>query len=156
MIMKRSTMLFSLLLTGLVGCDSSDETAELPFLLDCPSISYASNLTNKSELVIQDEANYIHYWNQIDIDSAQPSPEVNFNQTMLILVSSGERSSSGYQVKITKLEESESNLEVYYTTTSPANNCTQNTVITYPYCLVTAAASDKAVNFIETKEISCL
>jgi hypothetical protein len=61
MIMKRSTMLFSLLLTGLVGCDSSDETAELPFLLDCPSISYASNLTNKSELVIQNEANYIHY-----------------------------------------------------------------------------------------------
>ena len=154
--MKRSTVLFALLLIGLVGCDSSEETTQLPFLLDCPSVSYASNLTNKSEIVIQDEANYIHYWNQIDVDSAQSLPKVNFNQTMLILVSSGERSSSGYQVEITKLEESGSNLKVYYTSTSPGDNCTQNTVITYPYCLVTAEANDKAVNFIETKEISCL
>jgi hypothetical protein len=156
MIMKSYTMLFPIFLTGLIGCDSSDETTELPFLLDCPSVSYASNLTNKSEIVIQDEANYIHYWNQIDVDSAQSLPKVNFNQTMVILVSSGERSSSGYQVEITKLEESGSNIKFYYTSTSPGDNCTQNTVITYPYCLVTAAASDKAVTFIETEEISCL
>lgn len=154
--MKRYTMLFPLFLTGLMGCDSSEETKELPFLLDCPSVSYASNLTNKSEIVIQDEANYIHYWSQIDVDSSSSLADINFNQTMLILVSSGERSSSGYQVEITKIEESESNLEVYYTTTNPADNCTQNTVITYPYCLVTAAASDKPVSFIETEVSSCL
>jgi hypothetical protein len=156
MIMKRSTVLFALLLIGLVGCNSSEENEELPFLLDCPSVSYASNLTNKSEIVIQDEANYIYYWNQIDVEPAQSAPEVDFNQTMVILVSSGERSSSGYQVEITKLEESGSNLKVYYTSTSPADNCVQNTVITYPYCLVTVTASDKPVRFIETEVSSCL
>ncbi len=154
--MKRYSMLFTFLFTGLMGCDSSEENEHLPVLLDCPSISYASNLTNKSEIVIQDEANYIYYWNQIDVDSAQSAPEIDFNQAMVILVSSGERSSSGYQVEITKIMENESNIRVHYTTTSPSDNCAQNTVITYPYCLVKAPASNKTVSFIETEEISCL
>ncbi|MGL1958764.1 MAG: protease complex subunit PrcB family protein [Colwellia sp.] len=162
--MKQRNIIFPLLLsglTGLMGCDSSEDSEkakDLPLLVDCPSISYASNLTNKSEVVIQDEANYLHYLEQINLNSNTPVPDIDFTQTMLILVNSGEKSSSGHQIEITRIDETETSINVHYTTTTPPtddNNCNQDTVITYPYCLASTPVNNKAVNFIETKEVSC-
>ena len=157
-------LLFPVGLLIMSGCSDSETKEDVidnaVVEVDCPSIAYSSNIDSKLEVIIEDESNYSYYFENANSSREGKAPSVDFSNNMVILIHSGKKTSAGYKVEIKDVKDNNGKLDIHYVTTTPPNNdpsCAQDTVITYPYCMIsTNIHSAQDVNFIETISETCI
>ena len=107
--------------------------------------------TEERHEVIRDEATWNTFWeSNANIDS--PVPSVDFQEEMVIVVALGARTTAGYEVNITRIEEQEEMLGVYYDELIP-ELCGVLTAITYPSQIIKLQTNQKEASFIKNEQI---
>ena len=64
------------------------------------------------------------------------TPEVDFENNVLVLVAAGEKNSGGYNIKVSKAVSMANKTHVTIIASGPGKNCVTTEAITYPYQLV--------------------
>ena len=75
------------------------------------------------------------------------------NKKYNLLVSTGEKSSSGYSLEFVKIKKKKKFDKIYFKETKPKKNSKNLAVITYPYCLINVKNLDKYKIKIKTKRL---
>jgi PrcB C-terminal len=78
-------------------------------------------------------------------EGAPKAPRLDFSRRRLILVSAGPRSSTGYGVRIVRITERRSTIDVLATETTPSLDHPGVARLTSPYLLITIPATSKRV-----------
>jgi hypothetical protein len=76
---------------------------------------------------------------------------INFDDSMVIAVFDGQKSSGGSDIEIKKIVDHDNNIEVDVEETTPGSSCITTSVIDYPSHIVTIPQSDKSVSFKMTE-----
>lgn len=76
-----------------------------------------------------------------------PTPIVDFNNDVVVLVALGMRNNGGYQLKINAVSEETNQIIVDYTETTPNPKCTYSQSIVFPYEFISFAKTSKKVAF---------
>lgn len=110
--------------------------------------SVISGYTEPAEEVIRDPAAWASAWRRLhDANPATALPEVDFGQSMVVLLALGERSSGGHAVRFDELSREGDTATVRYTVTSPGPNCMSTQAITSPVDVVRVARVPGTVRF---------
>lgn len=162
-------MLATALLAG-AGCGSS--TVDGPVSGDIPATaidesfggvgvreiahSYFSGFNAPSRMVIRNEEVWRAAWATLNI-GMQPGvtpPTIDFSRSAVILVALGERGSSGYDIRISRVAHDANRLYVEVTSTSPGDQCATLTVLTQPVDVVVIPHNVGEVAFVERHAIA--
>lgn len=126
--------------------------------LNLRSDGMASTIEAKQNLVIKDKAKFDELLKQISTGtlSQDLNNSVDFNNTMVIAVFSGQKSSGGHEIEIKSITEKDNKIEVKAIDKGPGSDCMTTTAITSPYHIVNLEKSDNEVTFsIEPQTIAC-
>jgi hypothetical protein len=117
--------------------------------------SLYSNIPQPRRLVIRDEESWAKLWAQmVAAGVVQNSPPVvDFEKEQIVVAAMGERKAAGYEITITGVERSGSNLVVDVASTAPAPTCDRSEVITTPLHAVRMTRTDEPIVFNETSVV---
>lgn len=76
-----------------------------------------------------------------------PTPIVDFNKDVVVLVALGMKNNGGYQLKINSVSEEANEIMVDYTETTPNPKCTYSQSIVFPYEFISFTKTSKKVAF---------
>ena len=113
-----------------------------------------SNILDRKNYVIKNYDDWSNLWQKMNfnvIGISQP-PFVDFNKSMVIAVFQGEHTSSGYDIEITKIVESNYYYEVFVHEQNSGIGCVSN-VFTQPFHVVRLNITGKDVTFSTFKEV---
>jgi len=79
--------------------------------------------------------------------SRNPPPDIDFQQSVLIIASMGRRPTGGYSVTISSIVETPQRIVVSVAEQSPGPNCVTTQAITHPIAIVTTAQTQKPFEF---------
>jgi hypothetical protein len=87
-----------------------------------------------------------------------PTPEkmpvIDFNRFMLVVAAAGRKSTGGYSISITRIDNSPNSILVHVVETTPGENCAGTAMSTAPFAGAQIPIMDKSVNFDIKKVIS--
>lgn len=109
-------------------------------------------LVERTEAVIRNERELRKLWIAIHSTPGRelpvaPRPEVDFRTEMVIAIGMGRRSSGGYRISVTRVEDTGDKLRVFYETHSPGPNCLVPQSMTSPVELIRLQRVDKRIVF---------
>lgn len=84
---------------------------------------------------------------QADEAFSDAVPNIDFAKTTIIAVYAGEKSTGGYAINVSNVQEYASVVMVDVTTVTPGPNCSTTQSITYPYAVVSFNNTGKPVQF---------
>lgn len=157
----KNKLFLSLILT-LLSCKNTQKTVEVTF----PKTVQFSELTKndnsgymeKKNLIIASTEAYDEAWNELfsNFMKKPPVPAINFETSMVILVTMGEKTNGGYSIHVKSITENEKDVVVLIEERIPAKNCMTTSVIVYPAQLIELPATDKEIIFTTEENIySC-
>lgn len=156
--MKKGSFAKNICLLGIllfsISCTS--ETIESPQILSFETLASGqySGLTEKTNQLLNSQEELNSVWQKIySIQIPVPSaPKIDFSQNSIILSARGEQKTSGYDIKIVKIQTSAKAVEVSLEHTAPVPNSILLPVLTQPFVLVKTPKINKPVQFIETNK----
>ena len=148
--MNRSATLIPFLLMVFAGCLQSEESS--PATVDEPESLYfesvgigqAGSLSDTTEVLIRSEEDW-----QVLRDSlrvVEPFREVDFSQTMLLLVALPQ-SSGGYRIQMESVDKSDEEILASYAVYAPGPDCLTIMAETLPYQVVAVRRAEGTVRF---------
>jgi hypothetical protein len=84
---------------------------------------------------------------QADDNFSGVVPDIDFAKTTVVAVYAGEKSTGGYAINVSNVQEYASVVMVDVTTVTPGPNCSTTQSITYPYAVVSFNNTGKPVQF---------
>ncbi len=110
-----------------------------------------SALLEPKEEVIKDKAQWEKVWAKhiTSTKTSEKAPEVDFAKEMVIAVALGRRSTGGYKVDVTKVEEASGKLRIVVTKSSPPPGAMAIQALTAPFCFVAIPKSDLPPEFVD-------
>jgi hypothetical protein len=117
----------------------SNNAFENELSFDTIEKGFYSTYKEKKNLVINSEEEWSELWQEMNSNDENKSnaiPSINFNEEQVIAVFQGEKNSSGYEISIKKIVETNDSIKVFVEETIPGENCETLTVITSPYHIV--------------------
>lgn len=117
-------------------------------------LANSSNFRDPALRVIQYPEDYDEAWRAgfTNVGGLQ-KPPVNFDSEMVILLTTGTRPRSGYQIKVDSVVAGE-DLAIYVTESQPGPSCRTLNRIASPAQIVTIPWMDKTARFIEARAVS--
>lgn len=110
---------------------------------------YYCGHTSSAEYVVRDASEWQRLWKQTRNSVPQPAvPEIDFSKEMVLGAYLGQKSSGGYGIKISRVQERDNCLEVDVKESAPEPGMITTMALTQPYHLVKTALTDKEVKFI--------
>ncbi len=154
---KNVPIVFLFLLTILLLTSScTQETNESPQIVSFETLASGqySGLTEKTNQLITSQEELNSVWQKIYSIQipVPPAPKIDFSQNSLILTSVGEQKTSGYDIKIVKIQTAAKLVEVSLEQANPSPNSIILPVLTQPFILVKTPKINKPVQFIETNK----
>ena len=158
--MKRSNGMVALgvglgLLALLPGCLDEDVVRPTPLpierLTPAGGASF-SGLTDSLRVVVGDAATFAQWWTAAWPE--EPLPDVDFGSHTVIVAAMGERSSSGFSIRVDEVLSEGYGLRVLVRTEVPGTSCSVATVMTQPTDFVSVAVRGKPVRFVEEREVT--
>lgn len=115
-----------------------------------------SNFRDPALRVIQYPEDYDEAWRAgfTNVGGLQ-KPPVNFDSEMVILLTTGTRPRSGYQIRVDSVVAGE-DLAIYVTESQPGPNCRTLNRIGSPAQIVTIPWMEKTPRFIEARKVSSI
>ena len=171
--MRIQTVLTVLAVIGLTACDyqtvglgEDGAQREEPGIPDDASatsfdVIYTAELSgvlDARRTVIRDPEAWSSFWAEATsiLLPEPPVPAVDFDNEMVIVAASGERTTGGYTIAIDEVLESDVDLFVVVKESSPGADCVVTQALTAPVTAVRVARSDGSVSFEEVdEELSC-
>lgn len=98
----------------------------------------------KKNYVIKTEGDWAGLLSKTGAELPEPT---DFTKNMVIAAFQGEYPTGGYSIEITKIVETENNIEVFVKEISPGTNCNVTKAFTRPYHIIKVQKSDKEVVF---------
>lgn len=110
---------------------------------------YASGITDAFEEVIYGPRVFFNFFHRIHQGEmpAPITPEVDFENEMVIAVSPGPKMSGGYDVEIIDINEIEGKLLVLITLKEPGPDESVTEALTQPHHIISTSKSDEPVEF---------
>lgn len=108
--------------------------------------------------VIKDKAEWESLWEKIFAGSSEkpPLPEIDFERRTVLAVFQGTQASSGYEISIKEVVESENALEVNVRAVSPGKHCGTLGILTSPFHIIEIEKTAKEVVFnVKQKTRNC-
>ena len=143
--------LFILLFSCKPTENSSDHNKPLLFI----ELNAGKNgdFTQKVNRVISNQNDFNEVWDKAfsNFTDKEKTPEIDFKNKLILLVTMGQKNSGGYTIKIDQLTETQDNITVTILETSPGKSCVTSEVLTFPYQIVEIDKTTKKLVF-ETKE----
>jgi hypothetical protein len=124
------------------GCRSEQEDTDISF--ETISKDFYSLLEEETKVAINDGDSFRDLLNSAGIDIQEA---VDFDQSMVIAVFMGQRSTGGYDIEIKRIVDRNDQVIVYYETTEPSEDDMLAQVITSPYHIVKIDLSGKEIVF---------
>lgn len=121
----------------------------------CPAISTHTAVQGSSFKLINEPHEFVELYLATNLNSQDEVPLINFETKSVIAIHLGEKTSSGYQVQVTSVEDFGSKIVVHYEVVSPSEGCGVDTGLTNPYCFVSIGKTTKPVEFIATNVRKC-
>mmetsp|Transcript_64142 Transcript_64142/g.101771 ORF Transcript_64142/g.101771 Transcript_64142/m.101771 type:complete len:199 (-) Transcript_64142:230-826(-) len=109
---------------------------------------HSSGVDNECTNVIREESKWKEFWNEHTKIYSLGAPDlvdVNFENEMVVCVCVGTKSSGGYSVQVTSVEDRGDDLLVSFVTSSPSGMTTM--ALTQPHHIIRIARSDKPISF---------
>lgn len=124
----------------------SDEEDTVPVTFDVFQKGTYSGIKDAMTKVITTQAEWEEFWKKhVSVIVPQPPvPEVDFNTSVLAVITLGEKPSSGYQIVLKTVEFNGDDIEVTYHTTSPPEHGFTLQVVTQPYIVLRIQKPAKA------------
>lgn len=129
----------------------------MAFTAGCVSQTYpqtlaqgsASGIEDAREMVITDQSEWESFWSELNanVQPVPDLPEIDFSREMVIAVTLGMRSTTGYSVNITGVDEEEDSITVTYLEMQPPWDAIVGQALTQPYHVIKIQKSDKPVEF---------
>ena len=109
----------------------------------------ASGYPRRQGLVISSLMDWEALQPQLEADLfSQPElPNLDFSQSILVIVFAGEKPSGGYTIQVKRIIQTDQEVVVYVTETKPARDQLAITQITYPYQIVILPRTTLPVHF---------
>lgn len=108
--------------------------------------------------VINNKADWQSLWEKAFSTASEkpPLPEIDFTRRTIIAVCQGTQSSSGYEIAIQEIVETENALEVFVKAFAPGRRCGTLGILTRPLDIVEIETTEKAVVFhVKNKFRNC-
>ncbi len=103
--------------------------------------------TEKEEYLIQDEKSFNDIFGENILD-------IDFNESTIIVIFGGQKSSGGYSMGVRRIEEKENILKVYVSEMSPGKGCFYTMAQTYPFVVVQIQKTDPfSIEFFYEPEV---
>lgn len=154
---RRSVSLMggALIALNLSGClfeDVVDEPVEIAFSV--VTTGQDSGIVTERFEVIKEHSNFTGLWldHAKGLSPAPAQPDIDFSQDMVIAVFLGERTTTGYGIKIAGVEEQRESLMVSVKATLPGVDCEIRQELSQPHQIVTVPRSGKVVTFATAVE----
>lgn len=134
-------------LAGCGGNTSDDPRIDSFEVIACPAIATHTSITSPKVELINSPHRFVELYLSSNLDSQQSEPTIDFDTKSVISIHLGEKPSSGYSVRVTKVENKSSRIIVSYEVVSPSEGCGVDTGLTYPYCFVSIDKTSKALEY---------
>lgn len=103
--------------------------------------------TEKEEYLLQDEKSFKEIFGENILD-------IDFNESTLIAIFGGQKSSGGHSMSVRRVEEKENVLKVYVSEMSPGKGCFYTMAQTYPFVVVQIQKTDPfSIEFFYEPEV---
>lgn len=147
MLFKQTSVLI-LCSAFLLGCDDGGTEAENGNL-NSFTLIHAGNNPEVSNIRLETITNQqaLNEALQADDNFSTDVPDIDFAKTTVVAVYAGEKSTGGYSITVSNVQEYASIVMVDVTTTSPGAGCSTTQSITYPYAVVSFKNTGKPVQF---------
>ena len=111
--------------------------------------SSRSSFVRPAYMVIRDDETWMQTWLRIKNKYADPksAPQVDFKRYMILVAAMGPKRSGGYSIRIKRIVDAPSRIEVDLEAMEPGITCTTSQALTSPVQVVRIVRSDKDVNF---------
>jgi hypothetical protein len=144
----------------MTGCGSDSDSSDAPLIntfevIACPGVASNSSIKAPNVEFVTNSHKFVELYLASNLDSQQTEPVIDFEKKSVIGIHLGEKPSSGYQVKVTGIEDRGSRVIVSYEVASPSEGCEVNTALTYPYCFVSINKSSKTVEYSVANITKC-
>lgn len=137
--------------------DDPVDVDDAPVPIEFTRVVSGTNSGYKSagQEVFTDERSWSQFWeaHASIYFPKEPAPRVNFGTTMLVAIFRGTRSSTGYEVKITRVEEDAECITVHYVTIDPPEFAMVGFALTQPFEIVAIPCTAKRVDFVGVETI---
>lgn len=119
---------------------------------------FQSSHADAENLVINDNAQWQSLWQTLFANRSEkpPLPEIDFTHRTIVAVFQGTQSSSGYEISIEEIVETENSLEITVKAFAPGRKCGVVGILTRPFDIVEIDKTEKQVVFhIKQKVRNC-
>lgn len=114
-----------------------------------------SKETRRVNYLIKSQPELKQLWNMLE--SVGSLPKVDFETNTVIAVFAGEQPTLGYDIRITKIEDSATARKVFVTLSKPGGSCITGQVITSPFHIVVVPATALPLTHADSVSVtSCL
>jgi hypothetical protein len=153
--MRRTLVAVAAALALLATCQSSAvarPATDLTLRTIEKSAGAGSRITTQRTVAVRTERKWKSIWRQLH-RPAKKLPKINFAKRTIIVATQGERSSTGYGIRIERvvLDGGELTLHVVETEPDPALGCLFAQVITHPYHIVSIRRTDRPLAPVERR-----
>lgn len=109
----------------------------------------------QKNVVIKSEEKFQELWNEAysNFMKKPPLPKVNFETSVVVLVTMGEQSNGGYNIKVASVTEHENNIMVIVEEKIPGDNCMTTSMIAYPYEIIEFSRTYKELVFKNVEKV---
>src|SRR3954463_9943243 len=102
-------------------------------------------------MVIQDANAWAEFWSELGVGNR---PAVDFTRDIVVAVATGERSSGGYEIAVTRVTQVNGELRAEVRETSPGPNCLSASSLTQPVdVIVVQGVKPRSWSFVEQKAV---
>jgi len=110
---------------------------------------YNSGHAEERNYVINTETEWQSLWEKIfsNTSAKPPLPEIDFTRRTIVAVFQGIQPSSGYEISINEIVETENTLEVVVKAFAPGDRCVVTGAVTRPFDIVEIEKTEKQVVF---------
>ena len=111
---------------------------ETPLSMATVVRGHRSGIRESLQTVIRNQDEWKALWKRHSSTDTNPSPApiIDFNREMIVGIFLGEKSTTGYEVKIVRAEQRDSRLYFYYREESPTPGAMVTQALTQPFHLV--------------------
>ena len=131
---------------------SARPAVDLGFRTIEQSMGAGSRITTQRTVAVRTQARWKQIWRQLH-RPAKKLPKVDFAKRTVLVVTQGEKPTSGYAIRIERvvLDGGELTLHVVETEPDPASGCVFLQVITHPYHIVSIRRTNRPLAPVERR-----
>lgn len=114
-----------------------------------------TGVTERKRDVIRSQEEWGAFWARV-YAPLRPVPElpaVNFEESVIVVASMGERSSGGYAIDVDEVEQTDAGLRVVVRETSPGASCMTTAALTQPVVAVRVPRTEGDIVFEERRSV---